>query len=171
MSDVPDLGKIKPSESSPPEQPDQRTAAEDSYLKRKPPTPTESLAASHLAHIESYKVRIEYHCGENERLRAEIDAIRRDLDGSRQREKDLAVRCKQLETASEIAGGFNLLGIVLTIAGPCLLGYAGSSPGLTDAQKYGYCAGGGALTVCGILVLLIAYLAVWWHKPSKESAA
>jgi len=165
MSDVPDLGQIRPPDQPPADQPDPKTTDEAQELKKKAPSPLEREADARRAHIASLNERILYHNGECEHLRAEIALVRGSLDGVQQREQNLAVRCKQLETASGITGCFNLLGIVLTIGGPCLLGYAGSALGLSDAQKNWYCAGGGGITICGILVLLISYSAALWHKP------
>ena len=97
MSGQPDLERIKQPEPSPPDEPDEKTKAEKQEFKQKRPNAAERETASHNAHLETWKLTAERHCGEYEKLRAETQIIRESLASSQQREKDLCVRCGQLE--------------------------------------------------------------------------
>jgi hypothetical protein len=167
MSDVPDLGQIRPLEPLPPDEPDNQTTEEAQEIKRRGPTATEREAASHQAHIETYRTLVEYHCTEKQTLKTEIITIRQDLDGSRQRERAWAVRCERLESTGWMVGCLNLFGIVLAIIGPLILAYGGSVPNFSDASKIGWCAAGGAITICGVIALIVTFVAGYWNKPPK----
>jgi hypothetical protein len=165
MSDMPDLGKIKPPEHPPADQPDQKTTDEALELRKKAPTPLEREAEAHRSHVESLQQRIAYHNGECEQLRAEVAVLRAELTGERQETKSLSVSCAVLQTSGCAVGCMTTAGTFLTIIGSVLLGVAGVASGLTDPQKMGLTGAGAALAVCGGLFVVASYAVSWWTKP------
>jgi hypothetical protein len=167
MSDLPDLGKIRPPDQPPADQPDQKTADEAQELRKKAPTPLEREAEAHRSHIESLHQRIAYHNDECVQLRTELVALRAELTGERQETKSLTVSCAVLQTSGCAVGCMTMAGNFLTVLGSVLLGVAGVVSGLTESQKMGLTGSGAALAVCGGLFVVASYAVSWRTKPKS----
>jgi hypothetical protein len=167
MSDLPDLGKIRPPDQPPADQPDQNTADEAQELRKKAPTPLEREAEAHRRHEESLSQRISYHNEECVQLRAEVTALRAELTSERQETKSLAVSCAVLQTSSCAVSCMTMIGNSLTILGGVLLGVAGAGSGLTESQKMGLTGAGAALAVCGCIIVFASYAVSWRTKPKS----
>jgi hypothetical protein len=152
MSEPPDLDRIKPAATPPPDQPDPQTQAEVKEYRQKAPTPLEREAQAHSAHIAELRARIELHC-------SELTDQKGKLDAERQEAKQLAIRNAHLEEIAHSVSWLTLIGNLLSLLGGAAIGIGGAAPSLSDTAKglwtgagIGLVAGGATLTVLGVAV-------------------
>src|SRR5580700_7930929 len=141
MSD--DLKKISPPSQLPPDQPDSRTSEEEKDLRSL--TPTEYNRVLHGETVTTLNNRVAYHVGENDELKRERDHLRDDLKQEQETSRGLAVRCASMQGAGCFIEAMNIAGNLLTVAGGCMLSYAGAAPDLAGAEKSLYSGAGLAM--------------------------
>src|SRR5229473_1520767 len=112
----------------PPDQPDQKTAAETKELKQRG-LPAGARAdlyyEKHTAALDERIVALNDH---NDALQREIAALRCEIADGQRRAEELAVRCSRAELSDHFTSWLNLLGNLMTAGGGILVSIAGALP-------------------------------------------
>lgn len=153
-----DLSEIAPPVKPPSDLPDEKTKAEALQLAKKAATPTERETASHLAHLETHRVRIAHHCSEVAELKGQLQQVRGRLEESQLATGQRDARIRELETAKRYGGCLSVLGTVATLIGACFGCVAGGTP-IPDVWKVALVAAAVVMTLTGALIVFsVAWL-------------